>query len=194
LPRADFGRELERVAYALARSNTRLLVGVTEIIGNLNTNLNDSVWGRPMGGPRSGVDEPYADPLRSRRYERDFDDEPLRSRRFERDLDDEPLRGRRYEARGRFRAQNRVESFVTRSSGVLSNLAEDLTQAVRDSAAILSRSAQDLSSILEDAAARDRYGYDEPEPAEEVAEEAVEEAEARAEEPRAEDRPAPPDA
>jgi hypothetical protein len=182
--RPDLGRELERVVYALARSNTRLLVGVTEILGNLITNLNDSVWGRPMGGPRVGVDEPYdpyAEPVRSRRYEPEFDDEPLRSRR--------------YEERGRYRTPNRVESFVTRSSGVLSNLSEDLTQAVRDSAAILSRSARDLSSILEDVAERDRYGYDEPEPAEEVAEEAVEEAEARARaEARAERRPEPPDA
>jgi hypothetical protein len=38
-------------------------------------------------------------------------------------------------------------------------------------------------------AERERYGYDEPEPAEEVAEEALDEAEARAEE-----RSAPPDA
>lgn len=179
--RADLGREVHRVAYALARSNTRLLVGVTEILGNLITNLNDSVWGRPMGGPRIGVHEPYAGPLRSRRDEPDFDD----------DFDDEPGRGRRYEARGGYRTQNRVESFVSRSSDVLSNLSEDLTQAVRDSAAILSRSAQDLSRILEDVAERDRYGYDEPEPAEEVAEEAVAETEAEA---RAEDRPAPPEA
>ena len=48
----NFGREIERLAYALARSNTRLLVGVTEVIGNLLTNLNDSLWGRPMGGSR----------------------------------------------------------------------------------------------------------------------------------------------
>ena len=154
--RPDLGRELERVVYALARSNTRLLVGVTEILGNLITHLNDSVWGRPMGGPRMGVDEPYADPLRSRRYEPDFDepsrsrryepdfDEPLRSRRYEPDFDDDPLRSRRYHERGGYRTANRVESFVTRSSGVLSNLSEDLTQAVRDSAAILSRSARDL--------------------------------------------------
>lgn len=178
--RADLGREFHRVAYALARSNTRLLVGVTEVLGNLITNLNDSVWGRPMGGPRVGVDEP----------DDELYTEPRRSRRDDRDYDAEPLRGRRYETRGRYRAQNRVETFVSRSSDVFSNLSGDLTQAVRDSAAILSRSARDLSRILEDVAERDRYGYDEPEPAEEVAEEAVEETEARAED---RDRTAPPE-
>jgi hypothetical protein len=175
-PQTDFGREFHRVAYALVRSNTRLLVGVTEVVGNLITNLNDSVWGRPMGGPRIGVDAPYDEPLRSRRDEPYFDD-------------DEPLRARRYEERGRYRTRNRVESFVTQSSDIISNLSGDLTQAVRDSAAILSRSAEDLSRILEDVAERERYGYDEPEPAEEVAEEALDEAEARDE-----DRYAPPDA
>ena len=164
-PRPEFSGELERLAYALTRSNTRLLVGVTEVIGNLLTNLNDSLWGRPLGGPRAGLGDVYSETARER---------PFRS-----DIEDEPVRRRRDESSTRPRSRSRVENVVSRSSKTLANISNDLTQAVRDSAAVLSRSAEELSLILEDVADRE-YEDDEPD-LEDVAEDAWDEAKDEAE-------------
>ncbi len=52
---ADYlGREVERLATAVARSNARLLVGTTGLIGNLLVNVNELVLGRLLGGFRLG--------------------------------------------------------------------------------------------------------------------------------------------
>jgi hypothetical protein len=48
------GREVERLAIAMARSNARLLVGTTSLIGNLLVNVNELVLGRLLGGLRLG--------------------------------------------------------------------------------------------------------------------------------------------
>jgi hypothetical protein len=186
--RGEMGRELERIAYAVARSNTRLLVGATEVIGNLLINLNDSLWGRPLGGPRypSDLCDPE-EPARARRGAARYDapDDDFYDDEYEPRARRASSAGRRtrraqpvYERpRGAYRERSRIDNFVTRSGDVLSDISDDLTQALRDSAAVLSRSAQDVSCILEDVAEPDEEAYDEPEPAEEIAYDAVEEEE-----------------
>jgi hypothetical protein len=50
----QLGREVERLATAVVRSNAQLLIGTTTVIGNLLTNLNQLVLTRALEGFRPG--------------------------------------------------------------------------------------------------------------------------------------------
>ena len=66
------GREVERLAIAVARSNVRFLIGTTDLIGNLLINVNELVLGRVLGGFRLG--DPFETPQNP---ERRFGAEPF---------------------------------------------------------------------------------------------------------------------